>query len=408
MALSDRFRIDELVKKGSKAIDRDGSGNITVRKRNGKERKRELKKEVKPYGSEPIRGKKVKDKFKSDLNEVDNTPNVDQTSFGGETSGYIERPKYNEEELKKAVDVKVDELIKPPKKQRGEYVKKLIYEELQERFAEANEDITGLKQDVATLEGVVASLESEVVSLESEVESINTQLVAKQQELDGLLERYNKLLEDFQNAVIKGTKEGIERVSLTAQVQGLQAQKETLQTQLEAQQAIVKTLEQQAETQRQVAEQQVQAAQAATAQDTVNQRGAGQASGELAWTYPTSEPTRQQGSEAIAFVDKKKQTKGWLRGRKIEILNSGTEAVTLNVTQQVNEKGIWLNGVPSTLRIPASNDGGATPGKKIFTVSRKRGLKKGTYKTTITLKSSDGRSLTLKTYYRQRYKKYKA
>ena len=134
MALSDRFRIDELVKKGSKAIDRDGSGNITVRKRNGKERKRELKKEVKPYGSEPIRGKKVKDKFKSDLNEVDNTPNVEQTSFGGETSGYIERPKYNEEELKKAVDVKVDELIKPPKKQRGEYVKKLIYDELQKRF----------------------------------------------------------------------------------------------------------------------------------------------------------------------------------------------------------------------------------------------------------------------------------
>ena len=108
------------------------------------------------------------------------------------------------------------------------------------------------------------------------------------------------------------------------------------------------------------------------------------------------------------FVDKKKQTKGRLRGRKIEILNSGTEAVTLNVTQQVNEKGLWLNGVPSTLRIPASNDGGATPGKKIFTVSRKRGLKKGTYKTTITLKSSDGRNLTLKTYYRQRYKKYKA
>ena len=55
---------------GFESIDRDGSGNITVKET---ERKRELKKEVKPYGSEPIRGKKVKDKFKSDLNEVDNT-----------------------------------------------------------------------------------------------------------------------------------------------------------------------------------------------------------------------------------------------------------------------------------------------------------------------------------------------
>ena len=72
----------------------------------------------------------------------------------------------------------------------------------------------------------------------------------------------------------------------------------------------------------------------------------------------------------IAFVDKKKQTKGWLRGRKIEILNSGTEAVTLNVTQQVNEKGLWLNGVPSTLRIPAMMMVNNNTGKKIFTVSR--------------------------------------
>lgn len=408
MALSDRFRIDELVKKGSKAIDRDSSGNITVRKKNGKERRREIKKEVKPYGLEPIRGKKVKDKFKSDLNEVDITPNVDQSSFAGETSGYIERPKYNEEELKKAVDVKVDELIKPPKKQRGEYVKKQKYLELEARFTEANSKVADLRQEVATLDGVVASLESEIVSLTSEVESINTQLVAKQQELDGLLSRYNKLLEDFQNAVIKGTKEGIERVSLTAQVQGLQAQKETLQTQLEAQQAIVKTLEQQAETQRQVAEQQVAAAQAATSQDTVNQRGAGQASGEIGWVYPTSEPTKEAGSEAIAFVDKKKQNKGWLRGRKIEVINSGDEPVTLNVTQTVDEKALWLNNVPSSIRVPASPDGGATPGKKIFTVSRKRGLKKGKYRTTITLKSSDGRSLTLKTYYKQHYRKYKA
>ena len=33
-----------------------------------------------------------------------------------------------------------------------------------------------------------------------------------------------KLLEDFQQKLIKGTKEGIERVSLTGQVRGLQAE----------------------------------------------------------------------------------------------------------------------------------------------------------------------------------------
>ena len=36
------------------------------------------------------------------------------------------------------------------------------------------------------------------------------------------------LLKDFSNSIIKGTRDGIERVSLTSQVQGLQAQKEAL------------------------------------------------------------------------------------------------------------------------------------------------------------------------------------
>ena len=35
-------------------------------------------------------------------------------------------------------------------------------------------------------------------------------------------DRYTTLLGDFQNAIIKGTKEAVERVSLTAQVRGLQ------------------------------------------------------------------------------------------------------------------------------------------------------------------------------------------
>ena len=40
-------------------------------------------------------------RFKSELNEVDITPNEEQTSFSGESSGYVEKPKYNEEELKR-------------------------------------------------------------------------------------------------------------------------------------------------------------------------------------------------------------------------------------------------------------------------------------------------------------------
>lgn len=54
--------------------------------------------------------------------------------------------------------------------------------------------------------------------------------------------RFTTLLSDFQNAVIAGSKEGVERVSLNAQVRGLQAQKKTLQQLLEVQKAITNQL----------------------------------------------------------------------------------------------------------------------------------------------------------------------
>ena len=70
MALSDRFRINELVEKGSKAIRRDSNGNILVSKINKKETKPKKKKEE-PFGSMPIKGKQISPRFKSDLNLVD-------------------------------------------------------------------------------------------------------------------------------------------------------------------------------------------------------------------------------------------------------------------------------------------------------------------------------------------------
>jgi hypothetical protein len=228
MSLRDKFRIDELVKKGSKAIKRDSSDKIRVLKKDGKEVKpSQIKlKPSKPYGQEPIRGKIKEPKLKSDLIEPIEEENIEQTSFSGETSSTLERPYYNEEELKKAVDIEVDELIR----------------------------------DIATLE-------TNVNSLESEVRSAQEQLRTSQAEFEALKNRFEVLLADFQNAVLKGTKEGIERVSMTAQVRGLGAQKETLASQLESEKQIVKslqganeTLQATIESNRAIAEQQIKAA----------------------------------------------------------------------------------------------------------------------------------------------------
>ena len=70
MALKDKFRIDELVKKGSKAVRRDTKGHILVNKIDGKEIRPDEKKKEVPFGTKPIKkSKPISPKLKEELNE---------------------------------------------------------------------------------------------------------------------------------------------------------------------------------------------------------------------------------------------------------------------------------------------------------------------------------------------------
>ena len=269
------FRVSELLTKGSKAIDntRDKkTGSIMVRKMGGKnipngisredakqfvKFKKEGKststiKRAKPfvkYGMKPIRDTKNPNsvKYKSDWIDTDefDTINEQQERFSGETSGYIEKPKYNEEELQKALDIKVDELIKKQKPKKRPYILKEKYDKLQVRFdgkvGDLNLKVTELNEQIAISE----ELRSIVAQLEISEDSALLQRAAAEDETEVANDRFAKLLSDFQQSLIKGTKEGIERVSLTAQVRGLQAQKATLKSLLEVQKDIVSVLESQ-------------------------------------------------------------------------------------------------------------------------------------------------------------------
>jgi len=267
MSLQDRFRIDELVKKGSKATKIDTSKGIVVRKVDGKEVKPASLKKDKPFGTEQIRGKQIQPKLKTDLLEPQEQIQEEQTSFSGETSAPLERPYYDEEQLQKAIDIKVDELIKEKKPPRGRYIKYEKYEDKLteiERLINKNGELT---VENADLSAIISTLESEISDLQNQVIAAETLTRTVQSEFDALTKRYEQLLSDFQNSVLKGTKEGIERVSLTAQTRGLGAQKETLASQLESEKEIVKslqaanqTLQQTIETNQQIAQQQIQAA----------------------------------------------------------------------------------------------------------------------------------------------------
>jgi hypothetical protein len=378
------YRLNELLTKGSKAIKRDEkSGNILVRKKDGKQVAPFSKiKKVVPFGSKPIKGKQISPRYKSDWVDTDEFDEVEiegQTTFSGETSGYLEKPKYNEDELVKAIDVKVDELIKKPKKERPDYVLKKIYNKLLGDFDEKVTELEDLRRQLNEEISINEEKTAQIQSLEVSLDSAELQKAAAENETQVSNERYSDLLDNFQQSIIKGTKEGIERVSLTAQVRGLQAQKATLKSLLDVQKDLVKTLQQQAEN---------LAASQSNAAETAASAGGAKTEGDAGFKVTE----RKSDDYDFRFTSLKKSN-GWNNGKTLELLNLDDEKdVTWSVSVKKKSGGHskpWIGFSKTSGTLPKRS--GTTPGKttitavKIRNVNSPKGRKK-TFKDEITLK----------------------
>ena len=364
MALSDRFRINELVKKGSSAIKRDSSNNIVVSKTNKKENRAINKKEA-PFGSKPIRGKQISPRFKSDLNEVDDSFVQEQTSFDGETSGYIEKPKYNEEELQKAIDVKVDELIKKEKKEKGEFVKKILLTNLQDKFNKQTDVLEDLRNKYNTALSKIDGLESENISLQQQLDASLQQKAVSDNQNSIINDRYGALLADFQNSIIKGTKEAVERVSLTAQVRGLQAQKISLLEQIKLKDRIEEQEDAQQET-------------AAILASLTGPPNSYEQKGDYAWKIPEDAIKDQKeldGGHTFYFRSNRKSS-GWSNGNTLELYNFTEDSeVTYSFDITILRGGHgspWFGFSKMSGTIPARS--GSTPGKVTLDANKLRNV----------------------------------
>jgi hypothetical protein len=136
-----------------------------------------------------------------------------------------------------------------------------------------------------------------------------------------------------------------------------------------------------AEQQQEAAEQQVEAAKQTSLLGLVEDKGQFQVKGTVGWALHPSSKNRKP-EQAARWDDRKKGDRGRLTGLKYDWYNLGEEAITLSVTETVINNKKWLTGVPSSLTIPASPDGGSTPGKKTVTFGR-GSIGKGTYETEI-------------------------
>lgn len=157
----------------------------------------------------------------------------------GSTFGYVERPIYNEQELVKAVDTIVDELIGPPASQAPAVVLKSIYDDLRALYNQALIDIRDLEEQISDLNTENGELRSEIQQLEVDIDLQKLLKASADNERDASNQVLQSITLDFQAALSKGTKEAIERVSREASLQGLLAEKEAfIALQEEAQAAL--------------------------------------------------------------------------------------------------------------------------------------------------------------------------
>jgi len=140
----------------------------------------------------------------------------------GESVAFLELPKYVDEEIKKSIDINVDELVKN-RKDLPDVVLRSLYDEVVADLAEANSRIE-------TLEGEVADLSAQLSSMTAQRDNEREQRIAAEMALAELENLYIALSDQFQDttlelqrAIERSTQEAVERVSLEARFEAIKA-----------------------------------------------------------------------------------------------------------------------------------------------------------------------------------------
>lgn len=157
----------------------------------------------------------------------------------GELIGYVEKPAYIEQDLKRAVDTVVDELIAPPKPERPDVVPRPVYDALEDRYQETLTELENANETIRELNGQIATLQAELQATLVENDALKVQKAILDNQFQQQIERYKEMTQKVTVAIVKATKEANDRVRLQSTVEGLIAQKDVLRQQLLSQRQLI-------------------------------------------------------------------------------------------------------------------------------------------------------------------------
>jgi hypothetical protein len=258
------------------------------------------------------------------VNVVDDSNVASSLVFKGLT-----KDKYDTEELIKAVDVEVKELLPNIPSINLDLVPRPVYNE---KVAE-NED---LRKVVRKLNGDIVVLNSTISALESQVQTeINNRLSVEQinDVLVNQIETLNATILDFASQIAtslqKSVDESILRASLQSQKTGFKAQIEALIQQINSLNAIIEGLQAQLGAVRQQKD-----------LETTTQAQGGTIINKIVNVNFTPKGSPTDSTMAFKIKNARDKANQWVRGESLKLINNDLEPVdiTINATYDQNQR----------------------------------------------------------------------
>jgi hypothetical protein len=273
------------------------------------------------------------------VNVVDDSNIASSLVFKGLT-----KDKYDTEELIKAVDVEVKELLPNIPNINLDLVPRPVYNE---KVAE-NED---LRKVVRKLNGDIVVLNSTISALEAQVEfEINNRLSIEQINdiLVNQIETLNATIGDFASQIStslqKSVDESILRASLQSQKTGFKAQIEALIQQINSLNAIIEGLQAQLGAVRQQKD-----------LETTAQSQGGTIINKIVTANFSPKGSANDPIMSYKIENARKDRREWVNGRNLKLTNNDLEPVNITIAATFKDNQKWFKIPKSTFNITAGS-----------------------------------------------------
>ena len=254
----------------------------------------------------------------------------------------LSKPKYDEVELVKAIDVEVVELKPNIPTPNLDLVPRPLYDE-QVALVE------DLRLEVEKLTITVTDLRTQITTLEARVQTEINNRLSIEQTNDALVNQIDTMtntINDFSNQIAtslqKSVDESILRASLQSQKTGFKAQIEALIQQINSLNAIIEGLQAQLGAVRQQKD-----------LETTTKAQGGAIVNKIVSANFSPTGTATQSTMAYKIKNARDDAKAWIRGRKLSLVNNDLEPVNVTITATWQDNQKWFRIPKSTFTLSA-------------------------------------------------------